>query len=71
MSQNLPADDFKWVRIKLRTNLLDKKKNVIHMKSLKQALIHRLVFENFIESLNFMKKRKQKMTLKRFFQVDK
>ena len=41
------------------------------MKSLKQALIHRLVFENFIESLNFMKKRKQKMTLKRFFQVDK
>ena len=37
------------------------------MKNLKQALIHRLVFENFIESLNFMKKRNQKMTLKKIF----
>ena len=67
MSQNLPADNFKWVKIKLIANLLDKKKNVIHMKNLKQALIHRLVFENFIESLNFMKKRNQKMTLKKIF----
>ena len=67
MSQNLPADNFKWVKIKLIANLLNKKKNVIHMKNLKQALIHRLVFENFIESLNFMKKRNQKMTLKKIF----
>ena len=40
MSQKLPEDDFKSVKIKLIANLLDKKKNVIHMKSLKQALIH-------------------------------
>ena len=38
MSQKLPEDDFKWVKIKLIANLLDKKKNV--MKNLKQALIH-------------------------------
>ena len=41
---------------KLVCNLYNKKKNVAHINSLKQALNHGLKFKKFIESLNLIKK---------------
>ena len=41
---------------KLVSNLYDKKKNVVHINSLKQALNHGLKLKKSIESLNLIKK---------------
>ena len=41
---------------KLVCNLLNKKKYVVHIKSLKQALNHGLKLKKFIELLNLIKK---------------
>ena len=40
---------------KLAANLHDKTEYVIHIRKLKQALIHKLVLKNFIELLNVIK----------------
>ena len=67
MSQKLPEDDFKWVKIKLVANLLDKKKNVIHMKSLKQALIHWIGIWKFHRIIKFHEKKKAKNDFEKDF----
>ena len=41
---------------KLVTNLYDKFEHVIHIKNLKQAVDHKLVWKKFIEWLNLRKK---------------
>ena len=41
---------------KFATNLHDKTEYVIHMRNLKQALNHKLIWKEFIEWLNLIKK---------------
>ena len=41
---------------KFATNLHDKTEYVIHMRNLKQALNHKLIWKKFIEWLNLIKK---------------